>query len=98
MPGTNNEPVAVIGGISLTGITALAAAALILLDVFNVYDVTDEQTAAVIGVIAAMWAVFVPALLSIRGIVSSPETVAQTKIDLATSPQMDKPTATALAK
>lgn len=98
MPSTQTEPVAVIGGVSLAGLTALAGAAMVLLDVFDVYNVTGQQAAAVIAMIGAMWAVFVPALLAMRGIVFAPQSVAEIKEELATAPPIDGSTAATMVK
>jgi hypothetical protein len=98
MPGTQTEPVAVIGGVSLAGLTALVSAVLVCLDVFDVYNVSGEQAAAVIAVMGAMWAVFVPALIALRGIAYAPDTVQTIKEDLATAPAVEPATAATLAK
>jgi len=95
---TNDNPALAIGGLTAGGITAAVLAILAFVEAFNWYDFTDSQYAAIVGGIAALWAVVLPMVFAIRGIAYAPSTVEEIKTDLAAAPEVDHTTAAALAK
>lgn len=98
MPSTNTEPAVTIGGLTAGGITAAVLAILAFVEAFDWYDFSDAQYAAIVGGIAALWAVVVPMVFAIRGIAYAPSTVEEIKTELAAAPAVEPQTAQALAK
>lgn len=79
---TSTEPTLSIGGLTLASLTAAVGAVLVLLRVFDIYQVSEDQYAAILAFVAAIWAVVVPMLYAIRGIVYAPASVEDIKTTL----------------
>lgn len=76
---TQTQPALTVGGLTLASLTAAVAAVLVLLRVFDIYNVTEDQYAAILGFVAALWAIVTPMVFAIRGIAYAPATVQEIK-------------------
>lgn len=78
-----DNPALVLGGLTAGSITAAVIAIMALCNAFGWHQFTDQQYTQVGVFIAAMWAVVVPLVLSIRSAVYAPSTVEGIKTTLA---------------